>query len=314
MAATGIGWTDLVWNVVTGCDRISRGCDNCYALTFAARLKRMGNDKYQSDGNAITSGPGFGLTLHPDLLDWPTTITTPKRIFINSMSDLWHGKVPLSFIRDVFDVVRATPHLTYIALTKRSLRLARFADKLDWPDNLWVGVSIEAPEYAYRADHLRRVPAAVRWISAEPLYEPLAADRLNLDGIGWLVVGGESGLRAKPMHPDWARELRDRAVAEHIPLYFKQWGAWVPLDSMPPGTPADIKGRTMPVESGRPGVEAQPVVMRKVGSRRAGNVLDRRIWENYPPAPAGVAAWAEAEHRAGRPAARVAGTPRLVTA
>ena len=219
---TGIEWTETTWNPTTGCDRVSPGCDNCYALTFAKRLQAMGQPKYQNDGDPRTSGPGFGLTLHPDTLEAPYRWRSPKLIFVNSMSDLFHPQVPLDFIRQVFDVMADTPRHTYQILTKRSQRLASLAPQLDWPDNVWMGVSVENARYAFRIDHLRTVSSAIRFISAEPLLGPLPD--LDLSGIHWVIVGGESGPRSRPMQEPWARNLRDQCAAADIPFFFKQWG------------------------------------------------------------------------------------------
>ena len=235
MADTSIEWTrnpdgseGKTWNPSTGCDRISAGCDHCYALTMAKRLKGMGSAKYQNDGDPRTSGPGFGLTIHPDSLNLPRTWKKPQRVFVNSMSDLFHAKVPLEFVRQVFGVIGDTPQHTYQCLTKRSLRLARIAGQLDWPPNLWMGVSVENADELRRVDHLRQVPAAVRFLSCEPLLGPLAG--LDLTGIGWAIVGGESGPGARPMHPDWARAIRDKCVAAGVPYFFKQAGTVLARD------------------------------------------------------------------------------------
>ena len=217
-----IEWTEVTWNPVTGCDRVSAGCDNCYALTLAKRLKAMGAAKYQTDGDPRTSGPGFGVTTHPSTLSEPARWRTPKIVFVNSMSDLFHAKVPLSFVRDVFDVITATPQHTYQVLTKRSLRVARLADQLEWPANLWMGVSVETAATMYRIDHLRRVPAAVRFLSCEPLLGPL--DGIDLTGVGWVIAGGESGPNYRPMNVSWARGIRDASNAADVPFFFKQWG------------------------------------------------------------------------------------------
>jgi len=223
---TRIEWADDVWNPVTGCDRISPGCDNCYALTMARRLKGMGQAKYQNDGDPRTSGPGFGVTAHPDALRLPYRWRTPRRVFVNSMSDLFHAKVPLDFIRRVFEVIAGTPQHTYLVLTKRSARLRKIADRLDWPPNLWMGVSAEDQERAYqRIPALLATPAAVRWVSAEPLLGPLDLSPYLAGGLSWVVVGGESGPGARPMHPEWARALRDQCTAAKVPLFFKQAGA-----------------------------------------------------------------------------------------
>ena len=217
-----IEWTESTWNPVTGCDRVSPGCDNCYALTLSKRLKAMGVAKYQNDGDPRTSGPGFGVTVHRQTLDEPRTWRSPRVVFVNSMSDLFHAGVPLSFVRDVFDVVSDTPRHTYQVLTKRSLRLRRLADKLEWPANLWMGVSVEDADHLYRVDHLREVPAAVRFLSCEPLLGPL--DGINLDGIGWVIAGGESGPNHRPMGLSWARGIRDASNGAGVPFFFKQWG------------------------------------------------------------------------------------------
>src|SRR5664280_351179 len=200
---TGIEWTEVTWNPTTGCDRISEGCDNCYALTMAKRLKAMGSARYQQDGNPRTSGPGFALTVHPDALDQPYRWTGNRTVFVNSMSDLFHAKVPLDFVRQVFEVIADTPQHTYQILTKRSARLPKIADNLDWPDNLWLGISIENEDHLYRVDHLRQVPAAVRFLSCEPLLGPLPG--LDLTGIGWVITGGESGPRSRPLRAQWVR-------------------------------------------------------------------------------------------------------------
>jgi protein gp37 len=185
---SAIEWTEATWNPTTGCDRISAGCDHCYALTLAKRLKAMGAPKYQNDGDPRTSGPGFGVTIHPATLRIPYGWREPRMVFVNSMSDLFHARVPISFVCDVFAVMADTPHHTYQVLTKRSHRLIRLADRLDWPANVWVGVSIEDAGQLQRADHLRLVPAAVRFLSCEPLLGPL--DDLNLTGIGWVIAAG----------------------------------------------------------------------------------------------------------------------------
>ncbi len=232
MAKSKIEWTEHTWNPTTGCDRISPGCDNCYALIRAARLKaiELGKPpkypKYQTDGDPRTSGPGFGVAVHPHTLDIPRKRRKPTVYFVNSMSDLFHARVPTPFIRQVFDVMAETPHHTYLILTKRSHRLARLADNLIWPANVWMGVSIENADVLYRADHLRSVPAAVRWISAEPLLGSLAG--LDLDGIGWVVAGGESGRGHRPPAESWLTELRDACTASNIPFFFKQWGGRTP--------------------------------------------------------------------------------------
>jgi len=225
MPATGIEWTEATWNPTTGCDRTSPGCDHCYALTLSRRLKAMGQPKYQADGDPRTSGPGFRLTLHPDTLRIPLSWNAPRVIFVNSMSDLFHEDVPLEFIRRVFDVMVATPQHTYQVLTKRSKRLARDASQLDWPTNLWIGVSVECQRYVFRTDHLREAPAAVRFVSAEPLLGPV---RFDLGGIDWVIAGGESGPKARPVDPVWVRQIRDDCLAAGVAFFFKQWGGRTP--------------------------------------------------------------------------------------
>jgi protein gp37 len=186
----------------------------------------MGAAKYQRDGDARTSGPGFGVTVHPQALDEPYRWRMPRVVFVYSMSDLFHARVPLSFVKDVFDVIADTPQHTYQVLTKRSLRLRRIADQLPWPANLWVGVSVENADALPRVGHLRQVPAAVRFLSCEPLLGPL--DGIDLTGIGWVIAGGESGPHYRPMELEWARGIRDTCQEASVPFFFKQWGGRTP--------------------------------------------------------------------------------------
>jgi protein gp37 len=223
---SGIEWTETTWNPTTGCDRTSPGCDNCYALALAKRLKAMGQPKYRNDGDPRTSGPGFALTLHPDTLTIPHTWRTPRLVFVNSMSDLFHPDVPLEFIRQVFDVMAGTPQHTYQILTKRSRRLRDLTDELDWPGNVWMGVSVETARYTFRIDHLRKVAAKIRFVSAEPLLGPLP--NLDLAGIDWLIAGGESGPGARSMEKAWVRDLRDQCGTAGAAFFFKQWGGRTP--------------------------------------------------------------------------------------
>jgi len=223
---TGIEWTEVTWNPTTGCDRISPGCDHCYALTLAKRLKAMGAEKYQNDGDPRTSGPGFAITLHEPALAQPYRWGGNRTVFVNSMSDLFHAKVPIDFVKRVFEVIADTPQHTYQVLTKRSARLPKIADKLDWPDNLWLGVSVENADHLYRVDHLRDVPAKVRFLSCEPLIGPL--DGLDLDGIGWVITGGESGPGARPLDAAWVRAIRDQCKDAKVPFFHKQWGGRTP--------------------------------------------------------------------------------------
>lgn len=220
---SAIQWTEATWNPTTGCDRTSPGCDNCYALTLAKRLKAMGQAKYQADGDPRTSGPGFGLTLHPDALEIPRRWKAGRVIFVNSMSDLFHDDVPLEFIQKVFAVMADTPRHTYQVLTKRARRLAQLAPELPWPENVWMGVSIESDRYTFRARHLAEVPAAVRFLSLEPLVGPVPS--LDLDGIHWAIAGGESGKGARPLTLQWVRDIRRACRAEGTALFVKQLGA-----------------------------------------------------------------------------------------
>ena len=284
MSATAIEWTETTWNPVTGCDRISPGCDHCYALRLAGRLKAMGQAKYQRDGDPRTSGPGFGVTCHPAALDEPLRWRKPRLVFVNSMADLFHEDVPDRFIADVFDVMACHGPIarhTFQVLTKRPKRMAtvlrRWASEEGYrgAPNVWLGTSIENDRYAFRAGYLRSTPAAVRFLSLEPLLGPLPS--LFLGGVDWVIVGGESGPGAWPMHPDWARDIRDRCVAMGIPFFFKQWGAWVTEDQ----SPLDI---TLPGEGFnllREGRRLGPCFYR-VGKKAAGRLLDGRTWDEMP--------------------------------
>ena len=243
---SSIEWTEATWNPTTGCDQVSRGCDNCYAMALSRRLKAMGQPRYQHDGDPRTSGPGFGLSVHPDTLALPLTWRRPRRVFVNSMSDLFHARVPVAFIRQVFDVMAATPQHTYQVLTKRARRLRRVSASLTWPDNVWMGVSVEDQQVVDRITDLQQVPAAVRFLSCEPLLGPLPG--LSLDGIGWVIAGGESGPNARPMDPAWAEDLRDQCAQAQVPLFFKQWGGRTPKAGG-----RELNGRTwdeMPVLAG----------------------------------------------------------------
>jgi protein gp37 len=251
---SAIEWTEATWNPVTGCDRISPGCDHCYAMTLAARLKRMGQPGYQNDGDPRTSGPGFGLTLHPDRLAAPTRTRKPTMWFVNSMSDLFHKDVPDEFISRVWGVMADNPRHTFQVLTKRPKRARNVLTRYGWAtphgqplSNVWLGTSIESSKYAWRADHLRLAPAAVRFISAEPLLGPLVnlsprapiSRQLDLDGIDWLIVGGESGRGYRPMEASWARDLRDACAEAGTAFFFKQWGGIRPKSGG-----RDLDGRT----------------------------------------------------------------------
>lgn len=226
---SAIEWTEATWNPTTGCDRVSEGCDNCYALTLAKRLKAMGSPKYQADGDPRTSGPGFGLTVHPEALRVPYGWKSPRTVFVNSMSDLFHARVPLDYVRQVFEVIEQTPQHTYQVLTKRARRLRQIADRLRWPTNLWMGVSVESAKELSRVGDLRQVPAAVRFLSCEPLLGPL--DGLDLTGIHWLIAGGESGPRFRPVDEEWITGIRDACIQADVAFFFKQWGGRTPKAS-----------------------------------------------------------------------------------
>ncbi len=213
LTKTKIDWTEKTWNPVTGCTKISPGCLHCYAERMAFRCKCMGLEKYKN---------GFNLAVHPETLNEPLRIKKPTMIFVNSMSDLFHKDVPLEFIQEVFAVMGKAPQHTFQVLTKRAERLAELAPSLTWWPNVWMGVTVERQDYLYRLDCLRTVPATVRFTSFEPLLGPL--HEINLGGIGWVIVGGESGPGARPMEPAWATDIRDQCLAKKIPFLFKQWG------------------------------------------------------------------------------------------
>jgi protein gp37 len=280
---TNIEWTEQTWNVVTGCDRISPGCDHCYALTMAKRLKGMGQAKYQNDGDPRTSGPGFGLTVHPDTLTEPLRWKKPRKVFVNSMSDLFHARVPREFLVRVFAVMAATPQHTYQILTKRPERAARiltdlctcgrghpagehFRSEMEWAatshsptyvpglrhgiyhrsswplPNVWLGTSIESDDYARRTDALRQAPAAVRFVSAEPLLGPLPS--ADFTSINWVIIGGESGSGARPFQPQWAADLIDQARQAGAAPFVKQLGTVWARDTSYAGRPVAAYGDT----------------------------------------------------------------------
>ncbi len=213
MSKSKIEWTESTWNPVSGCTKISRGCDNCYAERMAMRLKAMGTRGYEN---------GFEVTLHPHALEKPLKMKKPQVIFVNSMSDIFHEKIPDSFIFQIFDIMNQAHWHTFQVLTKRPKRLAKLADKLNWTDNIWMGVTVEANEYVDRVDYLRNTPAKVKFLSLEPLID--SVDRLDYSGIDWVIVGGESGFGARVMKKEWVLQIRDRCKEENIPFFFKQWG------------------------------------------------------------------------------------------
>lgn len=205
---TTIEWTERTWNPVTGCSKVSQGCKHCYAERIA--------DRFWGDR------PFTEVQCHPDRLSHPKSIRKGSMFFVNSMSDLFHPDVPEDFIRAVFKVMAECPQHTFQVLTKRSERLGKLAAELPWPDNVWMGVSVEDENAIDRIDHLRKVPAAVRFLSLEPLIGPL--ENLNLTGMHWAIVGGESGPGARAMNPAWVRSLRRQCRAARVPFFFKQWG------------------------------------------------------------------------------------------
>ena len=208
-----IEWTHSTWNPVTGCTKISVGCKNCYAERIALRLKAMGNPNYAS---------GFSVTVHPHLLGLPLRWKQSRTIFVNSMSDLFHEDVPFDFISKVFDTMQQAAHHRFQILTKRSQRLVELSPNLHWPKNVWMGVTVERSDYAFRMDHLRKSAAAIKFISFEPLLGSIS--HIDFEGIDWVIVGGESGPGARPMRPEWATDIRDQCLAADIPFFFKQWG------------------------------------------------------------------------------------------
>jgi protein gp37 len=235
---SSIEWTGATWNPTTGCDRVSPGCENCYAAALSKRLKAMGSQKYQNDGDEKTSGPGFRLTVHAQTLSTPLKWKTPRLIFVNSMSDLFHENVPIEFIENVFDVVGQAHWHQFQLLTKRSKRLATVAPKLKWHPNLWIGTSVESRRYKFRIDQLRKVEdAKVRFLSLEPLLGDLG--EINLKGIDWVIVGGESGPHCRQVSVEWIRSIRDQCVEQGVPFFFKQWGGRHPKDGG-----RDLDGRT----------------------------------------------------------------------
>lgn len=214
MATTSeIEWTEMTWNPVTGCRKISQGCKHCYAERMARRLLAMGSERYAN---------GFEPTLHYDLIDLPQRWKKPRVIFVNSMSDLFQEEVPEQFIARVFDTMVACPQHTFQILTKRSERLMALSASLPWPPNVWMGVSVEDERVVHRVTDLAGVPAKVRFLSCEPLIGPL--ERLPLKGIHWVIVGGESGPRARPMNPEWVESIHRQCQRHGVAFFFKQWG------------------------------------------------------------------------------------------
>ena len=214
MAQSSIEWTEMTWNPTTGCDKLSAGCKFCYAEIMTKRLRGMGQEKY-SDGFKI-------VRTHLSELTKPFEWKKPKIVFVNSMSDLFHKNVPLTFIQQVFDTMNKCPQHTFQVLTKRAEQVEAYSSQLNWTNNIWMGVSVEDDRVAYRIDHLRKSNARVKFLSLEPLIGPLL--NLNLTGIDWVIVGGESGRKPRPMQPEWVEEIRQQCEAQGVAFFFKQWG------------------------------------------------------------------------------------------
>ncbi|MCL4368129.1 MAG: phage Gp37/Gp68 family protein [Actinobacteria bacterium] len=213
MSSTTIEWTEATWNPVTGCSKVSPGCLHCYAERMAKRLQAMGQPNYRD---------GFAVRTHDHMLAVPVGWVKPRMVFVNSMGDLFHEDVPVDFIQRVFEVMEGTPRHAFQLLTKRADRLAEVAPCLPWPHNVWMGVTVEDSDRLDRLERLRTVPAAVRFVSIEPLLGPLAD--LRLDGVDWVIVGGESGPGSRPMRKEWVLDIRDACVEGAVPFFFKQWG------------------------------------------------------------------------------------------
>lgn len=233
MADSHIEWTDSTWNPVTGCTKVSAGCKHCYAERMSKRLKAMGQPNYRN---------GFKLTMHDHMVDLPKRWKKPQRIFVNSMSDLFHKDVPLDFILEVFETMREADWHQYQVLTKRADRLEELDPKLPWAPHIWMGTSVENDKVRWRINCLRNTKAAVKFLSLEPLIGALK--NLDLTGIDWVIVGGESGAGARPMNPDWATDIRDQCLEQGVAFFFKQWGG--------------------------------------VQKSKHGRVLDGRTWDEYP--------------------------------
>lgn len=210
---SSIEWTEMTWNPVTGCTKISPGCKHCYAATMARRLKAMGSPRYTQ---------GFRIRMHDDLVDLPRKWRAPRTVFVNSMSDLFHADVPLTFIQKVFETMNECPQHQFQVLTKRAERLEELANQLTWTPNIWMGVSVERQDYTYRVQHLAKVPAKIRFLSVEPLLGPI--QDLPLEGIHWVIVGGESGPGARAMQLEWVKAIHERCRKHRVPFFFKQWG------------------------------------------------------------------------------------------
>jgi protein gp37 len=230
---SAIEWTESTWNPVTGCTKVSPGCAHCYAERMALRLQAMGQPNYTN---------GFQLTLHDHAVELPLRWKKPQMIFVNSMSDLFHERVPDEFIFRLFDVMRQADWHVFQILTKRSARLAELEDRLRWAPNIWMGVSVESERYSFRIDDLRRTGARIKFLSIEPLLGPIPS--LDLENIDWVIVGGESGPGARPMERSWVVDIRKQCKRARVPFFFKQWGG--------------------------------------VNKKRSGRLLDGRTWDEMP--------------------------------
>lgn len=261
LTRTSIEWTDLTLNPVTGCSWASPGCDHCYACSFAERFRGVRGHHFEQ---------GFDIRLWPERLETLRAITKPKRIFVNSMSDLFHKDVAETYVHRVLEELGKYPHLFFQILTKRSSRLLEMDPKITWPVNVAMGVSVESQDFTYRISQLQRTRARVKFFSLEPLLGPLPG--LDLTGIDQVIVGGESGPGARPMHVDWVHELRDQALAAGIPFFFKQWGQWVHESHA---------GHIDPMKLERAKTHAWPdgTVSYRVGKKLAGSLLDGRTWK-----------------------------------
>lgn len=343
MKNTKIEWTDTTWNPVSGCTRASAGCDNCYAVTMTKRLEAMGQAKYAGLVNIGKNHFNGVVKCHEEALTLPLGWKKPQKIFVNSMSDLFHPEVPFEFIDKVFAIMALSPQHTFQILTKRPERMAEYLnghpgltrpqlvgieaarmndgfEGIEWPlPNVWLGVSVEDQRAAdERIPHLLRIPAAVRFLSCEPLLGPVDLRRLSVrpgrfidcltcdyhDGVGsviagppsgtgpidWVICGGESGPNARPMHPDWARSLRDQCQAAGVPFFFKQWGEYHPrlMHGVWPDTRTGCCDNLPSVhihEDGyvhRIGDRGTPTNMKRVGKKRAGRLLDGKEWNEFP--------------------------------
>lgn len=297
-----IEWTDATWNPVTGCTKISPGCDNCCAATFAERFRGTPGHYFAR---------GFDMQVRADKVNLPLTWRKPKRVFVNSMSDLFHTDIDQAWIADVFAVMTAAGRHTFQVLTKRHARMRTLLSDAQWVDqvrsravgkglsadawrwplpNVWLGVSVENQQWAdIRIPALLDTPAAVRFLSCEPLLGPV--DLSQYLGVDWVIAGGESGAGARPMHPDWARSIRDQCQAAGVRYFFKQYGAWVPesawlhRDSAPAAF-LDVDGRFRPLVDGKPAAapmaRGEAITIRRVGKKAGGRELDGRTWDQFP--------------------------------